>query len=65
MNDFIVLLIDRDLVGLMDRKGLVTGSPSSEAMVTRKRGSGASPFNVFHSTPALWNTSIGPMAVEV
>ena len=44
--------------------GLVTCSPSNEATVTRKRGSGASPFKAFHSKPALWNTSIGPMAVE-
>jgi hypothetical protein len=41
--------------------GLVTALPSSEATVTRKRGS---PFNRFQSLPALWNTSIGPMALE-
>jgi hypothetical protein len=44
--------------------GLVTALPSSEATVTRKRGSAGSPFNRFQSLPALWNTSIGPMAVE-
>jgi len=44
--------------------GLVTGLPSNEAEVTRKRGVGDSPCNTLQRKPALWNTSIGPSAVE-
>ena len=44
--------------------GLLTASPSGEAMVTRKRGFGRVPLSLFHNRPALWNTSIGPIAVE-
>ncbi len=43
---------------------LCTIFPSIEATRTLKRGSSFSPCSRFHSRPAEWNTSIGPIAVE-
>ena len=41
-----------------------TARPSTDAVVTRKRGAGRVPARKFHSVPAWRKTSIGPIAVE-
>ena len=44
--------------------GAAHGAAVMDAVVTRKRGSGLSPFSSRHSAPAEWNTSIGMSAVD-
>jgi hypothetical protein len=43
---------------------LSTGSPRIDAVRTRNRGSTGCPCSVFHSRPAAWNTSSGPIVVD-